>query len=188
MLTLNIPDTKKNYSTLLCAGLIIVLFSGCATASIESGESNSVKGPYDRIFILISGSPRADKFIEGFAEKIKYAISERNTNVEVYVEERLSLETQKDIDDKINAHKSDAVMIIKQTEALIDGRYGFGTGRGSMAGTFDLRLFEKAQKRPVWRANMKAYGEYGISMSIEKTVKKFIALLEQDKILRRINN
>jgi hypothetical protein len=53
-----------------------------------------------------------------------------------------------------------------------------------MAGAFDLKLFDKKEKRPIWRANMKAYGEYGISMAIEKTKKKFIALLEQDKIIR----
>ena len=177
-------DVKKNCTTFLCVGLIIILFSGCATASIESGESNNVKGPYDRMFILINGSPRADKFIEGFAEKIKQAITERGTNTEVHVEERLSLETQKEIDDKINAHKADVVLVIKQTEALVDGRLGFGTGKGSMAGAFDLKLFDKKEKRPIWRANMKAYGEYGISMAIEKTKKKFIALLEQDKIIR----
>lgn len=166
-------------------GLIIILLSGCATASIESGESNNVKGPYSKIFILISGSPRADKFIEGFAEKIKQAIADRGTGAEVYVEGRLSLETQKEIDDKINAYNPEVVLIMKQTEALVNGGYGFGAGKGSLAGTFDLKLFEKTEKRPVWRANMKAYGEYGISMAIEKTSKKFIALLEQDKILSK---
>ena len=176
---------RKNYLAFTYIGLIIILLSGCATASIESGESNNVKGPYNKIFILISGSPRADKFIEAFSENIIQAISERGTSVEVHVEGRLSLETQAEVDSKINTYNPDVVLIMKQTEALVNGSYGFGSGKGSLAGTFDLRLFEKAEKRPIWRANMKAYGEYGISMAVEKTAKKFIALLEQDKILKR---
>lgn len=74
---------KKNYSALLFSALVIIFFSGCVTSSIESGESNNVKGPYNRMYILIAGSQRADKFIEGFAEKIRQSLSARNMEVEI---------------------------------------------------------------------------------------------------------
>ena len=179
---------KKNYSALLFSALVIIFFSGCVTSSIESGESNNVKGPYNRMYILIAGSQRADKFIEGFAEKIRQSLSARNMEVEIQIEGRLSLETQKETNNKINDYKPEVVLIMRQTEAIIDTRFGFGASKGSMAGIFDLKLFSNTEKRPVWRANLKVYGEFGISTATEKTAKKFLSLLEQDNIIRKLSS
>jgi hypothetical protein len=167
----------------LLLSIVSLYLISCATASITSNKSENLSGPYKKFFILISSSSRAKSFIDGFVENLKIEFAVRNTDLEVYVKQELALETEKDINDKINASTADAILIINQTESMIYGGVGLGSATGSNSGTFDLRLFDKTPDNLVWRAQMKAYGDYGISMAIDKATYNLLKKLEQDNII-----
>jgi len=122
---------------------IALFLTSCATSSITSLKSDKIHGPYKKIFILINNSERADKFINGFIEKVKDELTIRHTEAEFYIASRLTLDTKQDIDNKINTFQPGVILIITQTESMIGGGIGFGDGKGSTAGTFDLKLFDK---------------------------------------------
>jgi hypothetical protein len=163
--------------------LISLLFSSWSSSSIIAKSSDKLKGPYQRIFVLINNSVRADGFIKGFTTNIKEEFNKRNISYEIYIKTELSLDTEKDIEEKISAFSPDALLVINQTEAVV---YNGGRGANSNGGTFDLKLFDKTPDNLVWRATLQAFGNFGIATASGKATDYFIARLEYDKIITKL--
>jgi hypothetical protein len=156
---------------------------GCVTASVHSNQSATFSGPYKRLFILVHNSSRSKIFMDGFVDRTRQELAKRNVDVEFYVHNELSLDSEADINAKVKDFKADAIMMITQTESMIYGGVGLGSSTGSNSGTFDLRLYDHTPDKIIWRATMKAYGDYGISMAVGKASKEFISKLEQDRVI-----
>ena len=163
--------------------LISSFLSGCSSSSIIARSSDKLNGPYQRIYVLINNSVRAEGFIKGFTTKIKEEFNKRNITSEIYSKTDLSLDTEKEIGQKIVAFNPDAILVINQTEAVV---YNGGGGANSNGGTFDLKLYDKTPDNLVWRATLQAFGNFGIATASGKATDYFIARLEYDKIITKL--
>jgi hypothetical protein len=173
------------FNTPIFLGIISLLLFGCVSSSITSSKSEKIHGPYKKIFVIIDNSERAEKFVGGFVETIKKELAARNTESEYYVSERLSQDTKQDINKKIHAFQPEVVLIMHQTESVFYRGMSIGNEKGSNGGTFDLKLFEKTENNLVWKAELTAYGEYGISTAISKASENLISKLVLDGIVSK---
>jgi hypothetical protein len=158
--------------------LFSCLFFSCSTSSLIAKKSDKANGPYKRIFILVNNAVRTEKFIHTLTENLKTEFATRNMATDVYIKTDLSLDTQKDIDQKIIDFNPDGILVINQTEGMV-----YNGGAGSNGGTFDLKLFDKTPDNLVWRATLKASGDFGISMAVNKVTSDLINRLEYDGII-----
>ena len=77
-------------------------------------------------------------------------------------------------------------MMINQTESrqtINNNGFGWGNTGLNTGGTFDVKIFQPDSKNPVWRANLKADGQFGLETSAKKAVEKLIEKLIEDKLL-----
>ena len=177
-------------SSLLRAACIALCFSACVSSSITSNKSDSLKGPFKKIFMV----PHTDVIVEPFTgpliDNIKNDFARRNIDLmtEVMIEKEkgsLSLDPASDnenINTEINKFQPQAVLFMSVTK--IETYTGVISGRGSNGATFDLRLFESGDpKTPGWRASYVVYGNSGISMAVKKGTRTLLAKLEDDNII-----
>jgi len=185
------PFPKQSTCLLLVAFAFCCLISGCATSSIASNKSDRLKGPYKRIFIVLRGNIRAAPFTGPWMDNISKEFQNRNISLKTYDipdqdENSLSLNTRS-VDEEINTQikefQPEVVMIVVLKK--IERYAGVEIGRpGSNGGTFDIQLFEPLDSHTViWRANLKVFGQYGISTAVKKGTDSFIEKLEQDGII-----
>ena len=186
---------KKNhysfFTGLLTLAFLIFLFSGCGTASVVTNKSDRLKGPYKRIFIALRGDIRAANFTGPWIDKVAKELQERNVVMKEYDipeqdDNSLSLEPESansEINAQIKEFQPDVVMTIILQKIVAYS--GVQVGRpGSNGGTFDIKLFDAGDSHtPIWRAKMKVYGDYGISLAVNKGAQNFIDKLEQDNII-----
>lgn len=187
---------KKKIPSLITRLIALTLFaclaSGCTTSSLVSNKSDRLKGPYKKIFIVIQGDIRTAPFTVPWMNNISKEFQDRNILLKMMHiipdqdESPLSLQpdsTNKEINTQVNEFKPEVAMII--TLRNIQAYGGMQVGRpGSNGGTFDLKLFDSGDSHtPIWRANMKVWGEYGISLAVKKGTQTFISKLEQDNII-----
>jgi len=137
---------------------------------------------------LINNSLRAEKFIKGFTDNIKEEFNKRNMTSEIYIKTDLSLDTEKDIKQKIVDFNPEVIMVINQTEGVVYNEGGIGGGghTNSNGGTFDLKLYDKTPDNLVWRATLQAFGDFGIATATSKATNYFIARLEYDEIISKL--
>jgi hypothetical protein len=183
--------TPSLITGLLVLALFACLASGCATSSLVSNKSDRLKGPYKKIFIAIHGDIRTSPFTEPWMDNISKEFQDRNILLKTYDipdQDKNPLSLQSDsanneLNAQINEFQPEVVMIIALRK--IEAYGGVQIGRpGSNGGTFDMKLFEPGDSHtPIWRANMKVWGEYGISLAVKKGTQTFISKLEQDNII-----
>lgn len=185
---------KSNFSffaNFLVFGFFVFIFSGCGTTSIVTNKSDQLKGPYKKIFIALRSDIRTEPFTNPWMDNIAKDFQERHIELKTYFfpdQEDNSLSLQPDsvnseIGKEINEFQPDAVMFIVLRK--IEACGGMQVGKpGSNGGTFDLKLFDPADSHtPIWRANMKVYGDWGISVAVKKGTDVFLSKLEEDHII-----
>lgn len=178
-------------SDLLVLFLFVYLASGCSTSSFVSNKSDRLKGPYKKIFIAINSDIRAAPFTDPWINNISNELESRDILLKTYVipdMDRNPLSLQPDVANdeinvQINAFQPEVVLTIALRK--IEAYSGVQIGRpGSNGGTFDLKLFEFGDSEaPIWRGNMRVWGDYGISLAVKKGTQTFISKLEEDNII-----
>lgn len=178
-------------TSLLVLALFVCLASGCATSSLTSNKSDRLKGPYKKIFIAIHSDIRTSPFTVPWMENIAKEFQDRNILLKTYDipdqdNNPLSLQSDSannEMNTQINEFQPEVVMIIALRK--IEAYGGVQIGRpGSNGGTFDMKLFGPEDAHtPIWRGNMKVWGDYGISLAVKKGTQTFISKLEEDNII-----
>jgi hypothetical protein len=167
----------------ILAVLCLLSSLACVTSSVTSTKSENMHGPYKRIFVVISNSERAEKFISGFIESVKKEMQVRKTESAFFVSGRISKDTRNEINKKISDFQPEAVLVINQTTGLIYNGSNLGSGTGFNGGDFDLRLFVNGEDNLVWRGKLSAFGEYGISTAVRKASYSLISKFVIDGII-----
>jgi hypothetical protein len=176
----------KNLKFAFFAIVMSVCFVSCATVSITSKSSDKLKGPYTKIFILVNRTARARGFIHGVDSVIEKEFAKRNIAVQIYVKGDLSLDTDKDINQKISDYQPDAVLVMNQTESVLAYGIAYDGNEGEIEITLDIKLLDVTGQDILWRANMKASANMGIETASDKASKNLIAKLETDNIISKM--
>ncbi|MDO9261667.1 MAG: hypothetical protein Q7U08_06980 [Flavobacteriaceae bacterium] len=159
---------------LLLIGLSLLL-SNCVTTKIQSNKAYSFNEKISKLYILVRGNDDSRSFYTSFTNDFEKTLNEKGIKYQKYYYDPLSLETEKDIQTKINYFEPNLIMIVNQTESrntVNQNAFSFGSNSTNTGGTFEVKLFKPNSDNPVWRAKLQADGQFGLSTSAEKASQK----------------
>ena len=169
------PENSTTKRAALVALALCLSLSGCV--SIESNRDPSFDKRVGRIYVMMRGGDRAERFMNNLGGQIQQAFQKRGVRSEVYVVDPLSLEGESEVRERVSAFNPDAVLVVVQTEQ------SFYNGV-SAGGRFELGLFELGSDKPVWKAKLNTdTGGYGMGSS-EQVAEKIVARMVEDRLLR----
>jgi hypothetical protein len=164
----------------------LLVLTSCVTSKITSNKSPNFNEKIEKLFIMVKGSDSAKPFFQSFVVEFRKKLNEKNIESKSHYFSPLSLESESEIDEKISNYKPKLIMMINQTESrqtINNNGFGWGNTGMNTGGTFDVKIFQPNSKNPVWRANLKADGQFGLKTSAKKAVEKLIEKLIEDKLL-----
>lgn len=174
--------------------IIVTLFlaTSCVTSKITSNKSTDFNDKISKLYIVVKGTDSAEPFFESFTAELGNSLTQKGIESKVKYYDPLSLESENDANQNITDYKPNLVMIINQTESRQTmnsgfnngfGNAGWGYGNSNTGGTFDVKIFQPNSKTPVWRANLKADGQFGLKSAAKKACETLIEKLIEDKLL-----
>ena len=157
--------------------LLVFLLQSCVTAKITSVKDiNYTKKPA-RIFILVNNSNDTKTFWNESATEMVKGLKGKGVEAVSYVKSNLSLDSEGDINKKINDYNPEAVLIIRQTVTS-------GSWRG---GQYELTLTvpEEMDKKNVWKCQFEPRNEGApdIHSAARENAQVILGKLSKDKIL-----
>ncbi len=171
---------------------ILFLATSCVTSNITSNKSKDLNEKISKLYIIVKGTEEAEPFFKSFTAELGNTLKLKGIESKVKYSDPLSLESDSDVDQNINEYKPNLIMIVNQTESSQTmnsgfnngfGNVGWGYGSSTTGGTFDVKIFQPNSKNPVWRANLKTYGQFGLKSSAKKACEKLIEKLIEDSLL-----
>lgn len=166
--------------------LIPFIFSSCVTTNITSNKAADFNEKISKLFITIRGSEKAKPFFNSFIKEVSDNLSQNGIPSKKHYFDPLSLETEKDVENKIADFGPNLIMVVNQTESRNTvnvnntGWGGYGTNTG---GTFDVRIYKPGRENPVWRASLKADSWSQLSETAKKSSILLLEKLTEDGLL-----
>ena len=179
--TLNIYTMTKFHLRLFIALVMTLTFQSCISTKIESNKSPDFNQKISKIYITVKGS--SQKYMKQLTGYILSGLKSHGVEAVVYYYDPLSLDTEKDILEKIKAYNPDLVMSIGQTEKRATSNYYYGTNTTVTGATLDIKLFIPDKENPVWRASLKTDSDLGVVNASESSAKKIISKMKDDGII-----
>ena len=180
---------------------LVITGCGRTIVKIDSNKEPDFSGKISKLYILIKQTDNAKPFLYPFITRFETYLTSKNIAFQEYYLEQLSLETDENVQKRIDAYGPNTVMIVSQDQSRITHSYsnngfagsggynsvGFGGNAGNMrritGGTFDIKLFIPKSKNPVWRASLRADSPKGIKRAVTEATEKFINKLIADNLL-----
>lgn len=170
---------KKNFLFTLATAIITTfLLSSCVSTKIQSNKSTEFNEKVHKIFITMRGSDASKAYMKSLMTSLKSELEISNVETSEYFFDPLSLETPKDIEGKVVAYNPDVVMTIDQTERRTTANQ-YGWGSSETGATLDIKLFKPNSEKPIWRASLKADGQFGVKTTYQSSAKKIVKSLQQ---------
>lgn len=171
----------KLIKSILTLAILITLFSSCVTTKIDSNKSPDFNQKISKIYITARGSDSSKEFMKSLTNYLKVELNKHGVECTVHYFDPLSLETEKDLGEKIKNYNPDVVMSIGQTERRSTaGYYGSVTETGA---TLDIRMFIPNRENPVWRGSLKADGSFGVGTTAQSSAVKIVEKLKLDGVI-----
>jgi hypothetical protein len=165
---------KFNSSVILFA--IIFFLQACASTNITSNKMVGYNKKPKKIFILTNNTSQTNKFCTTLARNFLAKFNEKDIKTAIYIRDSFSLETQEDVDKKINDYNPEALFVLQQTEShSTNGRID--------GGTFEITLIDTETHKPVWKSEIQISAQYGLDDSINKTIDAVFRKLAEDNII-----
>ncbi|WP_073400767.1 hypothetical protein [Mucilaginibacter sp. OK098] len=157
--------------------LIIILLQSCISTKIASNKGTDYIKQPKKIFILMNNAKETNEFCSFLLAKLKRKLLEKGVQSDSYRRNPLSLETEKDIDSKINSYAPEALMVIQQkiihyTNGRVDG------------GTIEISLIDSETKKTVWKSEFEFYAMFRMTDAVDKSIKKIVNKLIEDKLIK----
>lgn len=138
----------KNVKILLLV-LVASLLTQCV-ATVQSNKSPNFKATVKKFYVVIKVADNTQTFVPKFSTAFSELLITRGCQVEFNSLDPLSLESEKDLKNKINESGADALMVISQTESVTYQGYNtWNIGNQASGGTFDIRIFEPSNDNPI---------------------------------------
>ena len=174
---------RKHFTSTI-SFLIIVIFTqySCSTTKLTSNKSSDFNEKIKSVYIIINTAKSATKFSKAFGEEFKKVLMEKGTTSEIYVIEPLSLDGEKEINEKISAFNPQVLMTIIQTEVQTNTAY-MGAMKTFAGGVYDIKITTPQNETAIWRASLEFSVNSPINMTVPGLVKDLIKKMTKDKLL-----
>ena len=173
-------------SLFIIVGLLLItsaLVSGCASSRITSNKAPDYSDKLSKVYLLMRCSKGAREFSYTFKTSLLQALEEKGVQSDYYIVDPLALETEKDIEARVEKYAPKALLLITQTESKTHSSYNWGTSGNITGATFDVKIVLPGSGKIVWRASLEASGSHGVDMAVRKTVKTLLDKLAADRLI-----
>lgn len=173
---------KAIFRNLFVLAIIIAVSSSCTTTKIDSKKSPDFNQKVTKIFLTVRGSEGSKKLMKPLTTSLQAELRNHGVESSNHYFDPLSLETEKDLMEKIKGYNPDVVMTIVQTERRsTSGQYG----NAETGATLDIRLFIPNQDNPVWRASLKVDGNFEVApgSAVKQSTSRIVEKLKMDGII-----
>lgn len=169
--------------------LCSVLLFSCTVTHIDSNKDPNFTKRIGVLHIIVRGSHNSDIYLFTMADYLRDELNKKGIKTTVERANPLSLESDKEMMDRINKLNPDALMVINQTEARRTiNRNGFNIlnngNTASSGATIDIKLFQPSSDKPVWRANCNSDSQAGQGAGGKKSAQKIIEKLIADQLIQ----
>lgn len=125
----------------------------------------------------MNNAKETNEFCSVFLARLKRKLLEKGVQSDSYRRNPLSLETEKDIDSKIDNYAPEALMVIQQkvihsTNGRVDG------------GTIEISLIDGETKKTVWKSEFEFYAMVRMTDAVDRSIKKIVNKLIEDKLVK----
>jgi len=173
---------------LLLPALLPVLLFSCTVTHIDSNKDPNFTKRIGVLHIIVRGSHKSDKYLFTMADYLRDELNKKGIKTTVERANPLSLESDKELMDRINKLNPDALMVINQTETRSTiNRNGYNvftnSNTTSDGATIDIKLFQPSSDKPFWRANCNSDSQVGQGAGGKKSAKKIIEKLIADQLI-----
>ncbi len=156
--------------------LLTVVLQSCYSAKIVSNKDVNYTQKLKRVYVIVSSAKDVKHFDDRLLTALTDKIKLKGVFADGFARNPLSLETEEDINRKINKYDPDALLLIKQTQiTYING--------GPGAGTFEITLIDKETKKNVWKSTLNLQGAWQDDSTIDTMVSKLLTQMEQDQLI-----
>ena len=156
--------------------LLLVFLTSCATANLTSNKASWYTKKLSKTYVIANTAKQAETFTRALCKELLFLFEDNSVESDFEIRNPLSLDSEQDVEDRINEFNPDQLILIKQTSlhstnGLVDG------------GQFEISIIEKESKKVVWKGLLDVYGQFGMEMSIKQSLKKLTEKLKQDGLL-----
>ena len=153
-----------------------LLLQACVSAKLVSNKQEGYTKKLNKIYVIVSGTKKSKSFFNQFSTTLQTKLKEKSVESFVYYRNELSVDSDSEVNARINEYNPQALMLIRQTvvhstNGMIDG------------GTFEKSIIDRETKKPEWKAEFEVYGAMGLSNAVETGVKKLCNKLTEDQII-----
>lgn len=156
--------------------LLILILQSCYSARIVSNKDVNYSKKLKRIYVIVNIPKNVDHFNDRLLTTLINKIKEKGVITDGFARNPLSLETEEDINKKIDQYDPEALMVIKQT-------YITYMNGGPGAGVFEITLIAKEAKKPIWKSTLNLQGPWRDNATINIMVSKLLTQMEQDQLI-----
>ena len=166
----------------------ILLFS-CVVTHIESNKDPNFTKRIGVLHIIVRGIHSSDKYLFTMADYLSDELNKKGIKTTLERVNPLSLESDKEMMDRINKLNPDALMVINLTESrrtINRNGYNVFTNENttSNGATVDIKLFQPSSDKPFWRANCNSDSQVGQGAGGKKSAQKIIEKLIADQLIQ----
>jgi hypothetical protein len=171
---------------LLLLALCPVLLFSCTVTHIDSNKDPNFNKRIGVLHIIVRGTHQSDAFLFAMADYLHDELNKKGIKTTLERANPLSLESEKEMLDRVNKLNPDVLMFINQTESRRVVSRNPGTMIRSETGgaTIDVKLFQPSSDKPVWRANCDSDSQTGQAAAGKRSAKKIIEKLIADQLIQ----
>ena len=164
------------------SGIVFVtlLFSGCASVSVQSARDSAFSEPIHKLFVLLN-HVQVDTIDASFTPylitALKDGFSKKGVEIEIRVISPLALNENASVSE-IASYKPDGIMTI-----VVNGGVVAATG-GMATILYNVSIFDSLKNKRIWRAQIDASGGTAVrEKRMQMMVQKLSQRLSDDKII-----
>src|SRR5206468_10544419 len=103
-----------------------------------------------KIYLVINSSKGASEFSYSFKTTFLQALADYGVKSDYYVKGPLSLESEKEISERINKFNPQFIIVVTQTESKSFAGVNWASSNNINGGTFDIKILPPNSDKPVW--------------------------------------
>ncbi|RVT98054.1 hypothetical protein EOD41_18375 [Mucilaginibacter limnophilus] len=161
---------------LLACTVIVLCLQACISANIQSNKQATYTRQPKKVYFIVNAGSESKKFTANFINSLQKALMAKGIENNGHQYDPLSLDSNEDIEKRINGYDPEALLIIKQTRVtMMNG--------GAGAGVFEVGLVDKETKKQVWKGVLDVTGPFTMPETASKAVKTLMQKMQQDKLV-----
>lgn len=161
--------------------LALLSFSSCVQTRMTSNKAEWYGGKLTKTYIIINSVKPMETYSLALGDQLNSSLLSKNIISEYHVRDPLSLESDKDIEKRIQKYSPSQLIIFNQTAIT--------SGSGIHGGTYEVQIIKADNKRIIWKGYLSTYSQFPVSLrifrdkSVRKNLEKLIEKWQEDGLI-----